>query len=183
MFNEFLWKYLIFFCEKTQTVFWEKKIYSNKNFIQALAPIVGVLVSKIWHHTTSSWSVALFLTVLNKGRRELDYGFINGTLIECTAELQFVICSSVQVILFEIDCAIFYTNLHELFCQFISWTHWVNSGKFMDNCWISCQVMADMEKLYDDLIITNLYLACQETDTADINMYTWILSSSHWHSP
>ena len=27
---------------------------------------------------------------------------------------------SVQVILFEIDCAIFYTNLHELFCQFIS---------------------------------------------------------------
>ena len=33
---------------------------------------------------------------------------------------------------FEIDCAIFYTNLHELFCQFISWTIWVNSGKFMD---------------------------------------------------
>ena len=26
----------------------------------------------------------------------------------------------VQVILFEINCAIFYTNLHELFCQFIS---------------------------------------------------------------
>ena len=25
-----------------------------------------------------------------------------------------------QVILFEIDFAIFYTNLHELFCQFIS---------------------------------------------------------------
>ena len=25
-----------------------------------------------------------------------------------------------QVILFEIDCAIFYTNLHELFCQFKS---------------------------------------------------------------
>ena len=39
-----------------------------------------------------------------------------------------------QVILFEIDCAIFYTNLHELFGQFISWTNWVNSGKFMDNC-------------------------------------------------
>ena len=38
------------------------------------------------------------------------------------------------------DCAIFYTNLHELFCQFISWTNSVNSGKFMDNCWISCQV-------------------------------------------
>ena len=26
----------------------------------------------------------------------------------------------VQVILFEIDFAIFYTNLHKLFCQFIS---------------------------------------------------------------
>ena len=59
----------------------------------------------------------------------------------------------VQVILFEIDCAIFYTNLYELFCQFISWTNWVNSGKFMDKCWISCQVMADMKKVYDDLII------------------------------
>ena len=64
----------------------------------------------------------------------------------------------VQVILFEIDCAIFYTNIHELFSQFISWTNWVKSGKFMDNCWISCQVMADMEKFYDDLIIINLYL-------------------------
>ena len=64
----------------------------------------------------------------------------------------------VQVILFEIDCAIFYENLHELFCKFISWTNSVNSGKFMANCWISCQVMADMEIFYDDLIIINLYL-------------------------
>ena len=62
------------------------------------------------------------------------------------------------VILFEIDCAIFYTNLHEFLCQFISWTNWVNSGKFMDNCWISCQVTAEMKKVYDDLIIINLYL-------------------------
>ena len=62
-----------------------------------------------------------------------------------------------QVILFEIDCAIFYTNFHELFCQFISLTNLVNSGKFMDNCWISCQVMSDMKKVYDDLIIINLY--------------------------
>ena len=23
----------------------------------------------------------------------------------------------------------------------------------MDNCWISCQVMADMKKVYDDLIL------------------------------
>ena len=60
-------------------------------------------------------------------------------------------------ILFEIDFAIFYTNLHELFCQFISQTNWVNSGKFMHNCWISCQVMADMKKVYNNLIIINLY--------------------------
>ena len=52
---------------------------------------------------------------------------------------------------------IFYANLHELICQFISSTKWVNSGKFIDNCWISCQVMADMEKVYNDLIIINLY--------------------------
>ena len=51
---------------------------------------------------------------------------------------------SLLVILFEIDRAISYTNLHELFCQFISWTNWVNSCKFMDNRRISCQVMADM---------------------------------------
>ena len=44
-----------------------------------------------------------------------------------------------------------------MFCQFISWTNWVNSFKFMDNCWISCQVMADMKKVCDDLIIINLY--------------------------
>ena len=66
-------------------------------------------------------------------------------------------CFWIQVILFEIDCAIFYTNLHKWFCQFISWTNWVNFGKFMDNCWISCQVMADMKKVYDDVIIINLY--------------------------
>ena len=49
----------------------------------------------------------------------------------------------IQVILFEIECTIFYTNLHELFCQFISL---VNSGKFMDNCRITRQAMADMDK-------------------------------------
>ena len=65
---------------------------------------------------------------------------------------------TLQVILFEIDCAIFYTNLQELFFQFISWTNFVNSGKFMNNWWISCQVMADMKKIYDDLIIINLYV-------------------------
>ena len=64
--------------------------------------------------------------------------------------------TELQIILFEIDCAISYTNWHELFCQFISWTNKVNSGKFMKNCWISWQVMADMEKIYDDLMIINL---------------------------
>ena len=59
----------------------------------------------------------------------------------------------VQVILFEIDCSIFHTNLYELICQFISWTNWVNSGKFMDNCWISYYDW----KNYKDLIIINLY--------------------------
>ena len=42
-------------------------------------------------------------------------------------------------------------------CQFISWTNWVNSGRFMNNYWISCQVMANMKKVYDDLIIINQY--------------------------
>ena len=50
----------------------------------------------------------------------------------------------------------FLQKLHELFCQFINWTNWINSGKFIVNCWISCQVMADMKKVYDDLIIINL---------------------------
>ena len=53
----------------------------------------------------------------------------------------------------------FYTNLHAWFCQFINWTYWVNSGKFMYNCWISCQVIADIEKIYNDLIIINLYIS------------------------
>ena len=54
--------------------------------------------------------------------------------------------------------SIFYTDLHELYCQLISWTNWVNSGKFMDNCWISCQVMADMKKKCDYIIIINLHV-------------------------
>ena len=47
--------------------------------------------------------------------------------------------------------------LHELFCQFISWTKWANSGKFVDNCWISWQVIVDMKKVYNDLMIINLH--------------------------
>ena len=50
------------------------------------------------------------------------------------------------------SCAIFYKKILELFCQFISWTNWVNFGKFMDKCWISCQLMVDMKIFYNDLI-------------------------------
>ena len=57
--------------------------------------------------------------------------------------LQNSVLAGIQVILFEIDCATFYANLHKLFGQFISWTNWVNSGKLN---WISCQVMVDMKK-------------------------------------
>ena len=43
----------------------------------------------------------------------------------------------------------FFTQIYiKLFCQFRSWTNLVNSGKFMDNCWISCQVIADMKKSF-----------------------------------
>ena len=51
--------------------------------------------------------------------------------------------------------------LHKLIFQFISSTNRVNSGKFMDNCWISCQIMAGMKKVYKDLIIINLYQLVQ----------------------
>ena len=58
--------------------------------------------------------------------------------------------SAARLLIFEIDW------INELFCQFLTWTDLVNSAKFMDNCWISCQVMADMKKVYDNLIIINL---------------------------
>ena len=54
-----------------------------------------------------------------------------------------------QIILFEIDCAVFYTNLHELFWQFKSQTNWVNSEYHV-------KLWADMEIFYDDLIIIDL---------------------------
>ena len=50
--------------------------------------------------------------------------------------------------------------LYKFTCQFISWTNWVNFGEFMDNCWISCQAMADVKKVNEDLIIINLYILC-----------------------
>ena len=79
------------------------------------------------------------------------------TYIEITSHHSHIICTKVQVILFEIDYTNFWTNLHKWLCQFIKWTNWVNSGKFIDNCWISCQVMADMKIFSNNLIIINLY--------------------------
>ena len=59
--------------------------------------------------------------------------------------------SYVQVILFEINFLLKFTrivsSIHKL----------IKLGKFMDHCWISCQVMADMEKFYNYLMIINLY--------------------------
>ena len=106
--------------------------------IPALLSWILVVVQRAWVFSFDTVKV-YYIAATNP--REDDFGY--GVLL--------------QVILFEIDCAIFYTNLHELFRQFISWTNWVNSGKFMDNCWISCQVMDGMKKVYDDLIIVNLY--------------------------
>ena len=57
----------------------------------------------------------------------------------------------------------FWDRLHDFLHKFTwivfsfhNWTNWVNFGKFMDNSWISCQVMADMQNFYDNLIIINL---------------------------
>ena len=60
----------------------------------------------------------------------------------------------------------FYTNFHKLSVHKLTqghlsvavlvWTNWVNSFKFMDNCWLSCKVMAGMKKVYDSVIIFNL---------------------------
>ena len=57
-----------------------------------------------------------------------------------------------------------FTQLYmNCFFQFISWTDWVNAGKFLDNCWISWQIMADMKEVYDNLIIKahKTCFACQ----------------------
>ena len=39
----------------------------------------------------------------------------------------------------------------------------------MDNCWISCQVMADMKKAYDDLTIIDLYTLYKVVHTVHIH--------------
>ena len=48
----------------------------------------------------------------------------------------------------------------------------------MDNCWISCQVMADMEKNYNDRIIINLsqFIDCyyKYVVHSTVHLKTWI---------
>ena len=48
-----------------------------------------------------------------------------------------LILNKVQVILFGDWLRNFLQNLHELFCQFISWTNRVDSGKSLDNWWMA----------------------------------------------
>ena len=48
----------------------------------------------------------------------------------------------------------------------------------MDNCWISCQVIADMKKVYDEFTIINLYyistvLRCKQ--------FEWKMVSAIWN--
>ena len=81
---------------------------------------------------------------------------------------------NLQVILFNIDYTIVFTNLHKLFCQFINWTNWIKSGKLMDYCWISCQNMADMKKVYDNLIIINLVHALKLKIIPNYRLRNWI---------
>ena len=83
----------------------------------------------------------------------LDFGFIGSIEAQCG------MFGLAYRLFFLRSIAQFFTwiYVHELFCQFISWKNWVTSGKFMDNCCISCQVMADMEIFYNDLININLY--------------------------
>ena len=126
-----------------------------KKYKTRLLPKAEVLLSKVW-----SLRCPLFLSLLEANivqflttpfentyvwfnlNELLNYSPKTYMLIDFLESFNppwygFNLWNEVQVILFEIDCAIFYTDLHDFFCQFISWTNWVDSGKFMDNYWIS----------------------------------------------
>ena len=85
----------------------------------------------------------------------------------------------IQVILFEIDCLIFYTYLHELFCQFISWTNWVNSDKFMDKLLNIMSSYGWYEKVYGNLIIINLYKKIHTGVTIKFLAFSLSIKSMH----
>ena len=81
---------------------------------------------------------------------------IHSQLDEMSSAIEFLfLCSCIftryRLFFLRSIAQFFYTDLHELFCQFISWTNWVKSGK------ISCQAVTDMENFHDNLIIINLY--------------------------
>ena len=84
----------------------------------------------------------------------------------CSAENAFHMANSANIkkLVKSLHCQspqsflMFETNLHDFFLSVHKLKNWVNSGKSMDNCWISCQFMADMEKFYNDLIIINLHM-------------------------
>ena len=141
-----------------QTI-WSQKVSLciGSNLLKAL--LSSICVDQIWRRFNFHHFMMIIdpIEILeNCDCKTLFYFQIIMNFIETWSSLWPI--SNVQVILLEINCAILYTNLHELFCQFRIWTNWVNPGKFLDNCWISCQVMADMKKVYDDLTIINLYL-------------------------
>ena len=96
-----------------------------------------------WYIKTFAWDCVFSFIKIHQNWYESFFSFSNAV----HANWGYFMSSKLfgQVILYEIDWAIFYTNLHELFCKFISWTNWGNFDKFMDNWWISCQVMADMK--------------------------------------
>ena len=133
--------------------------------------LLTLLPTRIINWCSKSYSRGTFFShnkrtfVGGKGDRCFDWGFNSFKwLYQMIWVLLFIYIVLIKdVILFEIDCAIFYTNLHELFCQFISKLN--KLGTFMDNCWVSCEVMADMKKkCYDHLMIINLYFEMTRLD-------------------
>ena len=103
---------------------------------------IQICLAQVWDLCNNTkWQNALKLTKV--------------CLFNCTFKC-IVSISTIQVIILRLIAQFFYTNLHMLFCQFINWTNWVNSGEFMDNCFISCHDMAEMKKVYNDLLITNM---------------------------
>ena len=86
--------------------------------ISTLAGLIGSMVG------------CFIMGVLYEGIKSYREHWMNGAFHTVNYN-QVLTC--IQVIPSQIDCSIFYTNLHELVCQFISCTNWVNSGKFMGN--------------------------------------------------
>ena len=65
------------------------------------------------------------------------------------------LCELVQVILFRSILHFFYTNLHKLFSQLMSWTNWVNLVNLWKIAEYHVQLWVIWKKKYDDLMIIN----------------------------